>query len=87
MSQKQGPRFWSVYIESQNRKAIPVASDIKIFSCALFDTTPQALWATAWTAVSFTASWESHPRQDLCRLPSLRGPPIKGGCDWTEVSL
>ena len=33
-------------------------------------------WAATRTAVG-TASWESHPRQDLCRPPSLRDP-IKG---------
>ena len=32
-------------------------------------------------------SWESHPRQDLCRPPSLRDPHLGGGWDWTEVSL
>lgn len=70
--------------------AIPMASGIKIFlvafSVLVFDTTSPSKRATAWTAVG-AASRESHPRQDLCRPPSLLGPRITGGWDWTGVSL
>jgi hypothetical protein len=48
MAQKQGPPCIMQKQFSAGAsmgRAIPVASDIKIFSCALFDTTPQALRA------------------------------------------
>ena len=32
---------------------------------------PQAAGQPIWTAAGFTASWASHPREDLSRLPSL----------------
>ena len=32
-------------------------------------------------------SWDSIPDQVLWPPPSLRDPLVKGGCDWTEVSL
>ena len=32
---------------------------------------PQATGQPIWTAAGFTASWASHPREDLSRLPSL----------------
>jgi hypothetical protein len=51
MAQKQGPpRIMQKQFSAgaSMGRAIPVASDIKIYcSCALFDTTPQALWAMA----------------------------------------
>ena len=65
-----------------------MASDIKTSHlCCLsraalvFDTTSPSAKACA------TASWESHPREDLSRPPSLLDPHSGGGWDWTEVSL
>ena len=59
--------------------AIPVASDIETRCESLFtsefDTTSPDVRAKAWTAAGFTAPRDSHPRQDLCRPPSIR----KGG--------
>ena len=65
---------------------------LRLHSCVVsyapvFDTTSPGNRATIWTAAGSTASWESHPREDLSRPPSLRGPRFTGGWDGTEVSL
>ena len=46
---------------------------------------PQTSGRRTWAAVGWTASQEFHPRQDLCRPPSLLDP-LNGGWDWTGVS-
>ena len=40
---------------------------VRLYSTLL----PQAAGQPIWTAAGFTASWASHPREDLSRLPSL----------------
>ena len=48
------------------------------FHVPVFDTTSPSTKGGAWTAVGLTASWDFHPRQDLCWPPSLRDPHFGG---------
>ena len=45
---------------------------------AVFDTTSPAAGRCFWTAAGFTASRESHPRQDRCRPPSCLSAGLDG---------